>query len=155
MNTNKPYITNSTSIIRSVLFSADTLMFGVMGETGTTSTVRVYCGDRGKPVSITPEKADGGYNLSTTVQTLIWTHASNQEIVLRWTEEAEVSDWLQIGLPYGFMAVTLLAIGMIIIAGVALLSRDSKTVLVTVITVIGFMVVLFVFLVVLGAFTTI
>lgn len=67
-------------------FASDSnkLIFDAEAPSGT-STTKVYCGDRGKPVEITPSTADSGYSATTKIQTLTWTHSSNQEITLRWS----------------------------------------------------------------------
>lgn len=66
-------------------FTSDSnkLTFTVSAPSGT-STTKVYCGDKGNPTSITPVNADGGYDAAAKVQTLVWTHASDQEFMLSW-----------------------------------------------------------------------
>lgn len=81
-----PYIFYSQSFkIESVSYSDNKFSFTVSASSGQISTTKVYVGDKGKPVSIIPLSVDGGFDSTTNIQTLTWTHSSSQEIILDWT----------------------------------------------------------------------
>jgi len=76
-----PYVALSESTkINGETIVGDQFSFTVSSPSSFTSTTIIHCGDKGKPFRIYPSSSDMGYNEVTGLQTISWTHSSDQLI---------------------------------------------------------------------------
>jgi len=70
------------------------LTLTIVGDSGDTSTFRVYCGDKGGPIAIyiTDGALTWSHNASTTILTLNVTHESPTRILIYWKFPGDVND---------------------------------------------------------------
>jgi len=59
------------------------LAFAVTALSDTTSTTKVYCSDKGKPISVSGATS-WNYDLATRICTIAVDHSSSQQVVLDW-----------------------------------------------------------------------
>lgn len=62
-------------------FSNDVLTLNIVGESGTTSTIEVYCGDKGEPTSVSGASS-WSYDSETKIVTINVLHTSSKEVIV-------------------------------------------------------------------------
>jgi len=87
-------------------FSDGKLAFTVSASSGITSTTKIYCGYKGKPLEINPASANGGYDDASKIQTITWLHSSAQPIELIWERAASGLYILSIQTLYNMLPCT-------------------------------------------------
>jgi len=72
-------------------YSPDKLVLNLAGESGKTTTWRIYCGDKGQP-----KKCEGAtswsYNSSSNILTITALHSSSTTVTIRWALLGDVND---------------------------------------------------------------
>jgi hypothetical protein len=82
-----PYLLSTDKEIIASSYADNKFTFTVSAPSGTTSTTKVYVGDKGEPKRVLIDNIDQpvNYNFSTKIVTITATHASNPpEIVVDW-----------------------------------------------------------------------
>jgi len=78
---------NQANITISKLFEDDTFEATVTADTGTTTTVEVYVGNKGEPASVDVNDREARYSYSSSAQTVTVTvpHTSSSTLELLWS----------------------------------------------------------------------
>ena len=64
-------------------FTDNQLIFNVTAPSATTSTTRIYCGNQGKPATVTGATS-WNYDSATKICTITVTHTSEEKIIVWW-----------------------------------------------------------------------
>ena len=84
-NNSNPYIWNVTRAITALSFSSTKLSLTVQAATGEKSITRVYCGDKGEPISVSGASS-WSYDSQTKIVTLNVLHTSSKEIIVHFEQ---------------------------------------------------------------------
>jgi len=89
--TNFIAVTNLASQITSVSYASNKLTLTVTSPSGTTSTSKVYCGNKGEPHTVTGATS-WTYNSATKICTATVSHSSSKQVVLDWPPFLSIVD---------------------------------------------------------------
>jgi len=90
--TSVPKVIASTAMISDASYTSNLLKLTLNSLSGTTSTTKVYCGDKGEPKSVwANDTLFWSYNASTMTLSLDVTHVSPIEIVVDWRIPGDVN----------------------------------------------------------------
>lgn len=86
-------VTNLASNITSLSYSSDKLTLTINAPSGTTSTTKVYCGDKGEPTAVyaTNGTLTWSHNASTKILTLNVVHDGPANILVDWKIPGDVN----------------------------------------------------------------
>ena len=73
----------SGGVLQSFTYANSKLTLTIDAPSGTTSTTKVYCGNKGKPSSVSGA-GSWSYDNSTKILTIIVAHSSHAQIVISW-----------------------------------------------------------------------
>ena len=83
-------VTNLASKITSLSYASNKLTLTIDSPTGTTSTSKVYCGNKGKPIEVTGATS-WSYNASTMILTLNVMHDGPANLLVDWRIPGDVN----------------------------------------------------------------
>jgi len=108
-----PTMKFSSANITSASYNGDKMTFAIFAYSGKTTTTKVYCGDKGRPETVSGADV-WSYDSSTKICTITVTHSSEESITLDWsTPVGGISipvEKLALLAPYIALAIAVIAI---------------------------------------------
>ena len=105
------YVGGANAMVTSFNYENNKLALTINGNSGQTSTTKVYCGDKGEPTAVYARNGTltWSYNASTTILTLNIVHSGPANILVDWRIPGDVngdgdvdgSDLFDLGKAYG------------------------------------------------------
>jgi len=110
-------VTNLASNITSVSYANNKLTLTITSPSSTTSTSKVYCGNKGKPERVTGATY-WSYNSATHICTVTIIHSSSKQVVLDWSETptARLYGMILAILPFAPLVILPFVFGLLILA---------------------------------------